>query len=313
VIGGLGSPLPWRIYTDIKNCLLSSDGVLFGGCVRDNILHDHSAINFYEKLTHLPYGDPNADIETINRLIIPRDIDVVFYKETDIDVFKAALGLKGYKVTHTNTVSQYPTIIPIGWLHNKLTIMFSLPDTLRTYSTGMPFFMVDVLYPDISNISYIDKLPPFGACDFECNGLVMFKKYGSEIIALGGDLNYDKTSAYSAYSSLSDVISDILDKRAIFCGDSTMSHRIKKMLGKGYTIASHAVSLLTRADLSDDDLCLICHESLDLETSVSLTCCKGKYHPACLSKVLRKFNNCPQCRSVFDICDVDRAFLVALL
>ena len=41
----------WRMYTTLRNKLLNMGAILFGGAVRDEIIHNINATQFYKQTT----------------------------------------------------------------------------------------------------------------------------------------------------------------------------------------------------------------------------------------------------------------------
>jgi len=73
----------WKIKQAIANIVLTVGGVIFGGFVRDTLLHDHFAKKYYElmkedystNIQHACYTDETVHPETYDRCKIPNDID----------------------------------------------------------------------------------------------------------------------------------------------------------------------------------------------------------------------------------------------
>ena len=97
----------YRNKKNIVDCILQYNGVLFGGYVRDTILHDHYADIFYEyidskdlkssypkisnesyqRMVHNFYNDSTYHPESKLRLTVPKDIDCFFQHESDFNEF----------------------------------------------------------------------------------------------------------------------------------------------------------------------------------------------------------------------------------
>ncbi len=82
--------IEWRFKQKIANAITEIGGTVFGGFVRDSILHDYYAKEFYKKLAEdgilldevdRIYNDPSVYPETKDRMVIPNDIDC--YLETE--------------------------------------------------------------------------------------------------------------------------------------------------------------------------------------------------------------------------------------
>ena len=73
------------LINQIKHIGLNSDGILFGGIVRDDIIGTHYRNLFIEKKMNFDkYWDNSYDIETKYRTILPNDIDIFFLFESAI-------------------------------------------------------------------------------------------------------------------------------------------------------------------------------------------------------------------------------------
>lgn len=74
----------WKIKQTIAKLILDIGGIIFGGFVRDTLLHDHYAKKYYEKIKDkgytssikdMCYNDESYYPETKDRRVIPNDID----------------------------------------------------------------------------------------------------------------------------------------------------------------------------------------------------------------------------------------------
>ena len=72
----------------IKRFGLDTNGIIFGGLVRDEIISTHYRDEFInKKLDFCHYWDKDYSEETNGRLIIPNDIDIYFKDTSKIDEF----------------------------------------------------------------------------------------------------------------------------------------------------------------------------------------------------------------------------------
>lgn len=345
--------MSWNMFIHIKDCAINNDGVVFGGAVRDLILHNTAAEAFYKKVadglySESDYTDVHKDKETLDRFILPQDVDVVFYSNQDVKKFKKALDKADLVVvneSHPACPKRYFSTFPEGWLHSKWTLRIKLPLMVRNYTRAfdIPTYEVDVIFPDPSTTVMVNTnmLPPFGVVDFECNALVIQKKRNAEDFDIDNKfLTYIGSSALNRQMTKQRIISDIINKQAKFVGTADMDYRIRKMLDKGFTVTSNLIKVSTEemnsnkssphapADIGSDntmveedndiesgdnlDLCLICFENV-CGDYVSMPCCKGKYHPGCLKEVITNCDTCPQCRAEFYADSSDQHLLTALV
>ena len=332
--------LSWNIFLRIKDAALDMRGVVFGGAVRDLIIHNHAASSFYDKVGKGLYNDSDyndfyVDPETRDRFILPQDIDVVFYSKTDLRKFKETLARSGFVIINESTPhspSYYFANFPEGWLHSKWVVTIKLHELLvnHTRTADIPTYEVDVIFPDPTTSVVVNHnmLPPFGVADFECNALAIVKVHGQEMFTIDNKfLSVLGSSGLSRQVTIERITKDIIAKKAIFIGCDGMENRIRKMIYRNYAIQTDIINVsyspqelpsfpppmvVKSEDDTKADVCLICFDEVKSDY-VGLKCCKGKYHPKCLKQVIEIFDTCPQCRSNYYAGARDKHFLSSLI
>jgi len=315
------SIMRWKMFKELFENGLHCNGVIFGGAIRDKILHDHGAQLFYKTdHTTSEYIDPECHVESIDRLIIPNDIDIAFYKREHAEQFKRLLEKRGYIIVNNpgesieeSDDSNYCREED-GMMHLKWKIEINTPLFIKCYTQNiLPQFQIDVLLPKIGTERDIEDLPPFGNGDFECNALACYKSERNDIVTTikkihlkSGELNSFKISEYV------DIITkDICNKKTYIINAETPKYRYEHMLAKGFSIHSWNLSIFPEKE--KDDTCLLCNTSEG--TFVSTRCCNLKYNIYCFKELINFNDNfqccnklylsCQDIKMVQTLCDID--------
>lgn len=284
-------------------------GIIFGGYVRDTIIHNHHAERFYERFAHEEnfqklYNDPEFDKQTVDRLLIPSDIDC--YMSTTslnnmVEKLKCHSTFKVKKrkdITHSMHLYITGSNIPSGLILTKLEIGMShnplyhehIPLEILTMKVK-----IDVLHAgDISN-----KEPPFGNMDFECNCLIMDQKYNIRLSSPYSKFNYIANLPVSKHRKLHEAIENTIQRKAIPVVMADYQ-RCLKMVKKGWCIEEEGYKLSKIDDT--DDICPICLDTATIQ--LKYECCNSRYHPECFAKIIMQSGDdprCPTCRKPFHI------------
>jgi hypothetical protein len=310
---------------------------IFGGYVRDSILHDHHAKQFYMndvvreaslEVTQTLYSTPSFLPSYNERTIVASDIDCLMSTATLDKLIKA---LKDHSIIvlnkeeHLLCVYQEGLSAEDGKLHlTKLKLGLELPEIVLTVLTKPALsslkklkVCVDVVHaPDISGLE-----PPFGKIDFECNALILDK---SGQITASNKLFYAwEDSPLDKLTKLSHVVDDIKQKVAVAFEKSPL-FRTVKMMHKGWHIkegeeGTFELIPVGKVPDKDMDVCLICLDSFNRpkgETHMlKRSCCSAKYHTKCFATLTSKSNEhfswkCPMCASPFDENEIENRDIV---
>lgn len=260
----------------IATFFLDHGGIIFGGYVRDKILHDRHAETFYgtwkDSEDISKYTDVNFHPSTIYRLLLANDIDVFIRKDgAYIDSLYEELRKDGFSVLRTIIKSQYFFEIPI--IHHKLeikpSIAFGLPIKLK----------VDLLF------TTMDCYPPFGQGDLMCNAFVM-DQYGIKMsnetgsgVGVCGAIKR-KTIEIETFEALLELKTEIIrieQDEDLFTPRAILKRKIKfsrilDMQLRGWKIVNivdYEVVELTAREIEEPErpICSICQESLELGKS----------------------------------------------
>jgi hypothetical protein len=97
----------WKMMSVLKKLILEQNGMIFGGFVRDSIIHDHFAQLYYKHclsndieydVKHSQYSNPLFVPTTADRLIVPSDIDCFMTEAEYVKFFSSAkLNLQKYR------------------------------------------------------------------------------------------------------------------------------------------------------------------------------------------------------------------------
>lgn len=265
----------YMLMCEVAEIAVFHGGVVFGGFVRDFLLHEHFAKEFHTKGT-----------ESKDMFLVPNDLDIQFDNPHKFLRFKTELTRNGsYKIMN-KTGSNYSMfsfdlqlVMQIKETHTHLASKMLIRNKFMEYDKIIPGgnFKVDVVISDTKK-----------DLDFECNGLIMDR----EGIKLGPELG-DGLSPIGKYRRFQQVKDDILKKRAVCV--KLVKKRWDKMDAKGdWTIEGEFIKKTTKTD----DECIICrHEQ---NSDYKLGCCNAWYHKECLEKTLKHDNTkCAHCRSDF--------------
>lgn len=276
------------LMQEVAELAIMNGGTIFGGFVRDFLLHEHASKEFYNNHNGENYNCVKIAPELKDRFLVAMDVDVRFESREQFASFKSDLENKmSYKIrfgpgSYGKVISMYLSLEikmvrpPIPSFAKRL-ITNQIMECVKIVPGGD--FKVDVV---------IGNEPLNQGLDFECNGLVM----NSNGIQLGPELSYG-LSPIGKFRRLEEIKSDILKKRAL--GFSFNEKRWKKMDEKGdWEIITDVVC---KVKPEQGDMCVICH---DENPMYKFTCCNARYDFLCMKKVILHDNKkCPHCREEF--------------
>lgn len=111
--------MDWKLKKDVAESVLTAQGIVFGGYVRDSIIHDYYSEKYYKQClkdkinsmeTTLRYNDPDFYPDLFNRTLIPDDIDCYFDSFQKLKQFETGLINKKFvihKVFTRENASKY--------------------------------------------------------------------------------------------------------------------------------------------------------------------------------------------------------------
>jgi hypothetical protein len=280
---------------------VSADTVIYGGFIRDNLLHDHMATIFYETYeTFEDYNNPTIDKATMFRTIVPRDIDVVFQRRRDYDVFCLALKAMSFEVGIPSVSSPYGGDDDTN---EKFKVNIYSNMELQKLRTNKRLQDMEFLHTFVSLDVTINGFYRHKTADFECNSLrmncngiisdlpVLFESVDNVLIQQKLKLESaikikDQISRMEAYCSINRHILIVPDL-----------HRVSKMFEKGWRIMVNTQYKLGQIINKAEDCCALCRDDIveianvpgvhRLYNGLQFECCSAAYHPACLMNILK--------------------------
>lgn len=293
----------YLLTREIAHAAIDCEGTIFGGYVRDFILHDHASKQFYKKGTRESYSDPSTSPETIDRLLIPRDVDVHFTKFCQYRKFKYKLHLLGLKSSIVKKDFHYSSH---SFRHIKLNVHGSITEQdIRRHLSGFsnvllsrfscePFTLPFMISVDVVISS--DASPPFNNLDFECNGLIM-NKNGIELCE---DLAKGRIPE-GKFRIFTSIVDDIKNKVARSYSEIDGLRWDKMIERSGWTVQSDHIE---KVPCTCTDECIVCHEPIE-EYVYKFRCCSARYHSECIgqliaNKCLEK-SSCIHCRQHLEL------------
>lgn len=158
----------YKMMRKIQGILLDMGYTIFGGYVRDMLIHDHYSRKFYGNgvYSNENYVDESLDKKTLGRLIVPKDIDCFFTGDGEcVEALRLAFIQGGFDVMVMGS-QEYAIFNNVKKRSLRLTVA-------NAHLFGLHCFKVflDVLYSSDPDIK-----PPFGKLDLTCNALVLTDK-----------------------------------------------------------------------------------------------------------------------------------------
>lgn len=276
---GSDSHIRWiLIVTLMRNIVKRYDAVIFGGAVRDFVLHGYIASKFYEVSTRNKYDDPTVHPELSDRFLLPTDIDF-FIKESQYDLFKSYIYRRGFYYAEEKKMDMNyinPELVQGQYILIKSEIIFVDKKNKKTYSIKLDIILCDRVV-----------IPPMDT-DFSVNKLLMTRK---GIVASNCHWTYDE------------IIKHIHNKEA-YCNSTISDRRYEKLQKKGWKLITNYSTFVFKLRTNvEEECCVICLDTLkvgELEVTPRECKCKYSYCRSCLKYSL-KSSQCLMCKQ--NMCD----------
>lgn len=310
----------WLNYKFISELILKQcDGYIFGGFVRDSIIHNHYANLYYQK--HNLIEDNERELNNITiplnkytdleyypeykkRILIPSDIDI-YLPNNNINQLINLLIDNNYKIISKKirqgrhyflnfddeigqNLTHYILYIKPSFnkIHNILSSLIlntkEITKILKKINKNLFTIKLDIF---TSNIKYDD--PFFGKIDFECNGLYLTKHGLSISNKLTNNLSFlDKNNKIQL------VIDDIINNKAKWVQPQDIK-RIYKMVLKEWDVNHNKIDIIQSMT---EDICLICQDNINL-IDCKMKCCNSYFHIKCFIQfeAIDNKNKCIHC------------------
>lgn len=300
-----------RTLSDIL--ISAGKAYIYGGLLRDNILHDYMAVKFYDKeigVTYEVYNNPKTDKETSLRTLVPTDIDVLFHSFQNYEQFLTKAKLLGYNVSYGSTCDGYETPQKDGEVCSRFKLEINTNMGVQDLKRENPrfidmdfvtlFITVDVTISGVYVPSY----------DFLCNSLILsrdgfifrdahyFSSVKSFIEAKQTQLKHVMTIEEQIQKMEAVMMADHFNTTPV-----PSKHRVLKMAKKGWRFKYEddiSDKFMIQRD-NDEDCCIVCREKFketanvpgmhQLFDGLKFSCCSAVYHPLCLIELLKKSRN----------------------
>lgn len=281
------------LINQIKHIGLNSDGILFGGIVRDDIIGTHYRNLFIEKKMNFDkYWDNSYDIETKYRTILPNDIDIFFRNENTSNIFIKKLkdfiggfynSFVNIKYENTFNNNNNYTNNYAFLLHKKITIHLVIGNTLtnqgKALNLNIDLIEIDYNNQNMNNAAYIDYIkhiePPFYNIDFLSNIFITEKVNSSIITRISNctGTEIDSMIFTKKTNITTKIINDIINFKTQFVNNLDYfnseyinCYRILKMIERQYSwnITNIPFTFINITDLIEDvdDKCCICLDDI---------------------------------------------------
>lgn len=333
--------MDWKAKRDVMEEVVLAGGTVFGGAVRDWYIHDHYAAKFYEAAGEedaYRYGDAEFLPEFKDRLVCPNDIDAAI-PATAVEGLIATLRKQGFMVAckFRRDAKRYLPNLRIDEgevMHHRYDIRYVKKNMFAQIRSGFPAALLEepafaaVLMEAATRAEalfdgqthkcafHLDLMatppefqmePPFGALDFECNGLLM-NRAGMRLSKELTRLTVRNPMAY--HRRYEQVMKDILARKANIVSrgnEDVPQYRVEKMLKNGWNITKFlTVKYMTGAgdEPPYDGYCIICHEDVGAQ-HYKMRCCDARFHSKCLLDAMQKGDasmeatgKCVMCKSM---------------
>ena len=301
----------YKINKHIVDILMTTkDFVIYGGYLRDNILHHYMASMFYENDVLLAahdrwnyYNDPKVDSRTSMRTLVPKDIDIVFQSLEAYTIFEEKLKEKCY-IIKTKIEDPYHDQDKDRHTTQRLKIFISSNAGVTFLSSCDPRLICKEYASVVVTIDVTISSTYTPTSDFLCNSL-MLTSHGF----IWKDFVYQSVTSSieivdKKVSFLKEIERQIRNMEAVSyqtdCSGPVhvQKHRMEKMVKKGWRIifenSKGRLSQITQEQ--EIEVCMVCREDFKevnnvpgyskLYDGVAFGCCKCGYHPRCLTKLL---------------------------
>jgi hypothetical protein len=312
----------YMLMMKIADAVIQHGGMIYGGFVRDKVIHDYYASIFFDSHNNYKYSDPTNDSDSKLRLLIPNDIDMFLKGDIfAVERFFDNLQTSGFSCSQiVKDESDYRKVANIN--HLRTNVFFTHYDIMGMKKISI---RLDMMYGNVSNAE-----PPFGITDMRCNQLIL----DINGVRLSNHLerNYEKPTIEIIMKNKrleADIINNMLELKTDACfitDDGLIETNVKKlrlkrimaMQERGWTIENITCYTLIR-DFSSNERCPICLKAMRLKDvddddddvierepikyrtlkfAIHLNCCNLNVHIECFKQHIfteYQTRNTPRC------------------
>ena len=268
----------WRAFKSVLRTCLSYNGMVFGGAVRDMMLHNINSKRFLDMYNYSDYSDITVNPETIDRLVIPNDIDCLIQEDDYRELIEHLTKRHFIRIVKTKTL--YFTENQ-KYNHVKVVVLFDRKHNI--------YVKLDLIVQVTSG----ELIFPYMNLDFDVNGLTLT----SNGIGLNKNMT-DKSDTIENTSRLQVIIVNIGEKKA-FTLEKCQPYRYEKMIKYGWCITYVSTIFQYYHEESYDGNCIICKDTIkDCSVKYKLCKCDLRICLTCMLEYYKKLNKCPLCKKI---------------
>lgn len=302
----------WRNYNKIRRELLNFGCIIFGGAVRDEIIHNMNAIKFYKEQTEFylknptkknvfNYSDKKISPNTIGRLLIPNDIDAFVKNNKKNEIINYFTQKYKIQITKIKDLSYFKEGIPNG--------QFTIYKIELTTKFANNYFVVKIDLITLNNVEediVLNDLPL--DIDFDVNSLLWSKEKGIHSKYDTHNSMHNSLILYNIYNNIQNKVA-IMDDNFLWSNVKQENneftfikdYRIGKLKSKGWTIKINfnIYNFYKITEFAEDDSCIIClKQPKEITYCVNFKHCNCKPFVCleCIEKEYKKIMNCPCCK-----------------
>ena len=275
----------WRLFKTVLNKCIQFRATIFGGCIRDILLHNFHSKIFYKYHAASDYEDKTISPDTLGRLIIPHDIDMFILRSDYKKLLYHLMGKYAIKRIYTRDAHYLSSNIQLCTYTQVSFMIISFCGQDQIVNIKLDIIIQD----DID----IPLTMPYTKLDFDVNGLY----YNSSGIHLGFNIA-NNSNVLDKFMLLNEIYNNISEKKAtmtICCEEK----RFKKLKSYGWNIVFISnIFIYSFKEVYDGD-CIICQDKIpEHECRVRYINCSCDLR-ICLKCIVinhSKLDNCPLCK-----------------
>lgn len=252
-------------YRLVKETAIKCGGIVFGGYIRDTYLKDFMVTSFFEnaELDHSKFWDPEYDVQTVDRLLIPKDLDVSFKTPLGSTAFFDKLNKASFKVTKGSSHGIYGVRSGVV-THTKFEAKFVIGGSLTVRGTDITV-EIDVCFSHME--------PPFANIDMltnilveDASGIRVSENVGREIYGGSRPNTFTKKKLEGKiFEMITRKETETVITEENFVVKSRIIKRIAKMTQRGWTFTNIA---WMKPEVSVDFSCIVCMEATSPQSSI---------------------------------------------
>lgn len=299
----------WKMAKSVSRLISEAGGYIFGGFIRDSIIHDEAAKSFYSSVHNIDnsgddiyhlYNDKNILPEFNDRLLQINDIDCymttkelpniekILEKNQYYIEFKREKPVKFYFANGEEIQSDLKL--------TKAIVKFKTNEVLQSVVNKYDYYIkLDIIHGHTTSFEIYKTIS--ANMDFECNSLILTPE--NNYIIAGSD--FKSLDPIEKLKKIEYIISFIKEKKAVLFNKTNKfgvyESRVEKMLKKGF-------SIITRNTINikndGEQTCIICMNDISVKLiHTKHIHCSARFCVKCFIKLITHENyknDCPLCK-----------------